>query len=327
MIDVRSPGEFAKGHITGAVNLPMLDDNERAAVGIAYKQRGRHKAIVEALEVIGPKMAPFVHKVTELFPGREVLLHCWRGGMRSDSTAWLLRTTGMSVSVLKNGYKAYRRAAHESFEQGWKLHVIGGRTGSGKTEILHALGRMGEQIVDLEGLANHRGSVFGGLNMPDQPTVEQFENNLFEALRVLDPSRPVWVEDESHSIGRVYVPMPFYKQKQQAVNFQVKMSADLRAERLVRDYGEIEPEKIVESLHKISKRLGGQRLKECLKAVEVDDRMKLAKIALEYYDKAYSHSLENNITGELRPFQTEIDDPELIAKGLIELSKASNIAT
>jgi tRNA 2-selenouridine synthase len=176
MLDVRSPGEFARGHIPGAQNIPLFDNEGRAEVGTIYKQKGKQPAILRGLELVGPNMATMAERGRLTAIDNTVFVHCWRGGMRSGSVAWLLESYGVKVFTLKGGYKAFRRYMQQQFEAPKNLLVLGGRTGSQKTTWLHALQGDGEQVIDLEGLACHKGSSFGMLGEHPQPTQEQFEN-------------------------------------------------------------------------------------------------------------------------------------------------------
>jgi tRNA 2-selenouridine synthase len=213
IIDVRSPGEFAQGHIPFANNVPLLNDDERAAVGTLYKKKGSEAAIALGLEYVTPRKESMVEAVRAISaeyyesqrtetqrtdanqdPSNEILVHCWRGGMRSEGFAQLLNENGFRAQRLEGGYKAFRQAGRESFEVRQRIAILTGLSGAGKTQVLIALQDAGEQIIDLEGLANHRGSAFGGISQPDQPTQEQFENNLFQNWRALDPKRVVWFE-------------------------------------------------------------------------------------------------------------------------------------
>ena len=210
IIDVRSPGEFSAGHIPGATNVPLFSDEERSVVGTLYADSGRDVALEKGLEFVGPKMAGFVREVKQLLADRAdssktsetkasrptVWVHCWRGGMRSQSFAWLLDTAGLKVFVLEGGYKAFRKIALRKIGFRYRMVILSGLTGAGKTDFLKMLDAADEQIIDIEGLANHRGSSFGALGLGQQPTTEQFENRLFAALDQLDPQRRIWVEDE-----------------------------------------------------------------------------------------------------------------------------------
>jgi tRNA 2-selenouridine synthase len=209
IIDVRSPKEFAQGHIPGAHNLPLFSDAERALVGTCYKQKGKEPAIKLGLEIVGLKMTSFVEDAAKMAPGKKIMLHCWRGGMRSSCMAWLLELTGFQVAILKGGYKAYRNYVLSVFQKDFKLKVLGGRTGSGKTHLLQLVQDKGKQIIDLEAIAHHKGSAFGKIGFAAQPTSEQFENDLARKLQMLDLQHEIWIEDESKGIGRCFIPLNF----------------------------------------------------------------------------------------------------------------------
>ncbi|MCC7464910.1 MAG: tRNA 2-selenouridine(34) synthase MnmH, partial [Saprospiraceae bacterium] len=229
LLDVRSPGEYAQGHIPGAISFPLFTDEERAKVGKMYKQTGKEEAMELGLRIVGPKMADFVKQAKKLAPNRRLAIHCWRGGQRSGSMAWLFRQSGFEVATLSGGYKAYRQHLLNYFgKTDLKLIVIGGQTGSGKTKVLHALQDAGEQIIDLEALAHHKGSAFGFIGEQPQPTVEQFENELFHTQKALDPDRRVWIENESKSIGRVFIPLDFWTKMKAAPLVNIEIPFDTR---------------------------------------------------------------------------------------------------
>ena len=211
IIDVRTPAEFAAGNIPGAINIPLFTNDERAEVGTLYKQVSQRSAFLRALDIVGPKMSELVKQASAIKYNDKLIIQCWRGGMRSESVAWLLNTAGIPATKVVGGYKGFRRYAASIINKDWKFRVITACTGSGKTELLLKLKEMGEQTIDLEGLANHKGSVFGGMGHTPQPTTEQFENDLFWAIKDFDVNRTIWVEDESACIGHVYVPQEFYK--------------------------------------------------------------------------------------------------------------------
>jgi len=267
ILDVRSPGEFSHGHITGAINLPLFDDAERAEIGTLYKQESREAAIERGLAIVGPKMAGFVQQAKALTEGRHLRIHCWRGGMRSESMAWLMQTAGFTVSTLEGGYKAYRRHILAQLGRPFQLLILGGKTGSGKTDILKALARLGEQVIDLEGLAHHKGSAFGALGQPPQPSSEMFDNQLFDVLSSLDSSQRIWVEDESHNIGKVHISQPFWQQMKCAPVIAIEVPQGARVDRLVREYADAPDEQLAESLLRIKKRLGGQHLQAAMEAL------------------------------------------------------------
>ncbi len=187
LIDVRSEKEFTQAHIPEALNIPIFNNEIREKVGISYKKNGRRAATLLGLKLIGNKFADFAQKAIKYSKSNKVLVYCWRGGMRSSSMAWLFDLVGLDVYLLEGGYKSYRRLAQEQFAKQCDYMIVGGMTGSGKTKILKELQAQNEQVVDLEGLANHKGSAFGMLGEAAQPTTEQFENNLFEVLRKFNP--------------------------------------------------------------------------------------------------------------------------------------------
>ncbi|MEP7265546.1 MAG: tRNA 2-selenouridine(34) synthase MnmH, partial [Bacteroidota bacterium] len=206
LIDSRSEGEFARGHIPGSLNVPILNDESRAIVGTTYKKNGRQEAVLKGLELSGPLFHSLVLKVSNLCNGSPVMVYCWRGGMRSGILCWLLNLAGIKTTVLSGGYKRYRNWSLHQFTINRKLIILGGRTGSGKTEMLQRLKDLGENMICLEGLASHKGSAFGSLGQAEQPTQEHFENELAFALSNIDDSDRLWLENESRNVGRIKIP-------------------------------------------------------------------------------------------------------------------------
>lgn len=318
IIDVRSPGEFARGHIPGAHNLPLFINEERAIVGTIYKQQGRDPAVLEGLRIVGPKLASIVEQAKALAPDGRIRVHCWRGGERSASVAWLLDKAGfVEVITLKRGYKGFRGHVQASFTAPLLLKVIGGYTGTGKTETLKELAALGEQTVDLEALANHKGSAFGALGEEPQPTTEQFENFLWHQLQRIDPTRPVWVEDESALIGRVCIPPSFFAQMRSAVLYFAEMPMADRADRLVKDYGRFPTDQLAEAVQRIGKRVGPQHCKAALAALEAGDLKQVALITLRYYDKSYHYGSSQRDPHRILTFPVTASDLTGLAERLI----------
>lgn len=292
VIDVRSPVEFAAGHISGAKNIPLFSDEERTVVGTLYAKSGRDAAIEKGLEFVGPKMAGFVRQSRQLLAecddsNQTAWVHCWRGGMRSQSFAWLLDMASIDVRVLEGGYKSFRKMTARRIGFRHRMVVLSGLTGAGKTEFLKLLQQAGEQVVDLEGLANHRGSSFGAIGLGQQPSTEQFENRLFEALKPLDPQRRIWVEDEGSRLGQVVVPPRFVKQIRRAPAIFLDVPKERRLDNLLQEYGDLDREGLITATRGIQKRLGGQNVTEAIKAIESGDLRKAADISLSYYDRSY----------------------------------------
>jgi len=236
VVDVRSPSEFNTGHIPGAFNIPLFDDDERAAVGIRYKKEGRVRAILEGLRLSGPSMNSKLDQALKLSKEGKLLVHCWRGGMRSEAMAWLFSLGEIETDILEGGYKSYRHYILESLSVNKKMIVLGGLTGSGKTHILRYLKESGSQIIDLEDLASHKGSAFGSLGQPPQPSSEHFANLLFDQWKKIDENRPVWIEDESRNIGSVFMPEEFYLNMQKNPAIVLLMNIKTRLPRLLEEY-------------------------------------------------------------------------------------------
>lgn len=321
VIDVRSPAEFASGHIPGAVNIPLFDDNERAVVGTKYKKEGRIPAIIEGLKLTGSSMSKKLELGLKESKEGKLLVHCWRGGMRSEAMAWLFSQGDIHTQVLEGGYKAYRNYILESFSGKHKMIVLGGMTGSSKTHILRYLRDLGEQIIDLEGLANHKGSAFGSLGQPPQPTTEQFANNLFTEWKKLDTRKPFWVEDESRNIGTVFIPDGVYWNMQNTSTIILLMDVKTRMPRLMKEYSVYPPGILKESILKISKRLGGDNTRDALAAVDAGDISKAIEISLYYYDKAYSYGLTKKKAENLIYVETDTDDIETNSRKILETAR------
>lgn len=295
VLDVRAESEFADGHIPDAKSLPLFDDQQRAEVGTVYAKQGRDAAVVKGLEFVGPKMAGFVTRTKELLEqtgGRSVFVHCWRGGMRSQSFAWLLETAGLNPVVLDGGYKAFRKQVEGAIGRRHAMVVLSGLTGAGKTLFLESLRQRGEQVVDLEALANHRGSAFGSIGLGEQPTTQQFENDLFVELFGLEAGRRFWVEDEGSRIGRVVVPTRFVKQIRKSPAVFLDVPPERRLDNLMDEYGDLEPEELAQAMRNIGKRLGGQNVKEAIDAIEAGDMRRAAEISLAYYDRSYQKAAD-----------------------------------
>jgi tRNA 2-selenouridine synthase len=323
LIDVRSPGEFSHAHIPGAVNIPLFENEERAEVGTLYKQVSRDEAYLKGLEIVGPKMRHFVEKAREVNPGKTIHIHCWRGGMRSQSMGWLFENSGFEVNTLVGGYKAYRNKVLESFKQPLPLLVLGGKTGTGKTIMLHGLQEVGEQIIDLEGLANHKGSSFGAMGEDPQPSTEHFQNLLFEEIQKLDLNRRIWIEDESIHIGKVMIPNDFFKQKEKASVIAVEIPTEKRLDHLVEVYAHFDKEELKAAVERIEKRLGGLATKNALEALDDENYRKTAEICLNYYDKTYTFGLKHKPKNCVKELFLEDNNPEFSARKLIEFANQS----
>lgn len=292
ILDVRSPAEYIQGHIPGAISLPLFSDAERAQVGTVYKKIGRTEAIELGMKIVGPKLADFAAEARGHVSGSCAKVYCWRGGMRSSSMAWLLRTAGLSAITLRGGYKAFRKQALDAFNQPRCLHVIGGLTGSGKTEMLLALRNRGEQVLDLEAIANHRGSSYGMFSQLPQPSNEHFVNELAMRWAAFDPKRPVWIENESRMIGQCCIPNALYDLMRESPLFLIQRPFSERVEFLLKEYGKADPNELVTATQRLQKRLGSQRTKMIVEYIREGNLVDAIVSVLHYYDTAYHHEVE-----------------------------------
>lgn len=292
VVDVRSEGEFAEGHIRLAINIPILNNSERVAVGTDYKQKGQAEAIRTGFRLVGPRLLNIIDQAKAVTEKNEMIVHCWRGGMRSGNFCQFVGMAGMKTHQLKGGYKAYRQEALQSFKTPFKFVVLAGSTGSGKTEVLQALAANGEQVIDLEQLASHKGSVFGGLMQKPQPTTEQFQNDLFEKILTLDPGKRVWIEDESVAVGKIFLPLDFWQTMGRSPVVALSVEKDTRIKRLVNEYGAADKNEFLEAMTGITKKLGGQHFKAAKEKLLENDMAAVMDILLTYYDKAYRNGLE-----------------------------------
>ena len=292
LFDVRSPKEYQKAHIPGAINIPLFSDEERHVVGTTYVQNSREEAVELALKLVGPKLHDLVMEAKKHDPKRVAKIYCWRGGMRSNSVAWLLETAGFQCSTLIGGYKNFRKWVLASFEITHPIKLLGGFTGSGKTDILYELQKSGEQVLDLEDIANHRGSSYGALGKDPQPSVEHFENIIAMKWRQLLPQKNVWIEDESRLVGKCKIPDNLFKQMRNSELIFLERSEQERIEILYQHYHNLNKEELIAATKRLEKQLGGQKTKNIVLEIQNDNIKNAIKMVLEYYDKAYFFSLQ-----------------------------------
>jgi tRNA 2-selenouridine synthase len=293
IVDVRAPIEFQKGHIANAINVPLFEDSERAEIGTLYKHQGKDTAVERGLEIVSPKMVGFINQVKALAKNKKVFVYCFRGGMRSNSFAWLMNTAGLDACILKGGHKAYRNHILEFFEQKRKIILLGGSTGSGKTEILKELAKLSLQTVDLEALAHHKGSAFGSINEPKQNPQQIFESNLFEDLRFTNSAEWLVLEDESQTIGYNKIPQGLWLQMLEAPIIKLEVPFELRVEKLVKDYTTVNTNDLKDCVLKIAEKLGPLNTKLCLEHLDKNNLSDVARLTLQYYDKAYNYGYRN----------------------------------
>jgi tRNA 2-selenouridine synthase len=311
ILDVRSPLEYAHAHMKNAYSLPLFSDEERKVVGTAYKQQGKQPAIKIGLNYFGDPS------------NKVVLVHCWRGGMRSAGVAWLLDLYGYTVYTLAGGYKAYRNWVLAQFTVPYQCKVLGGFTGSGKTETLQSLKALGQPIIDLEGLAHHKGSTFGNLGQPVQPSQEQFENLLAQSLfKIHSDHHYVWVEDESRRIGLVNIPTPLFEQMRKSKLYFLDIPFASRLQFIVSGYGKFEKDQLMSAILRIKKRLGGLETKTAINFLIEDDIESSFNVLLTYYDKLYVKGAYNRENPEslIQKIELPSVDPSANAATLLARS-------
>ena len=333
IIDVRSPAEYEHAHIPGAVNLPLFDNDERAMIGTTYKKQSREAAIKAGLPLFGNKMLPMIETVESWMAAAQkenhltkptLYVHCWRGGMRSAAVAWLLDLYGYKVIQLTGGYKAYRNWVLEQFTIAYPLKVLGGYTGSGKTEILHALQEKNYSVIDLEGLAHHKGSAFGAIGQLAQPSQEMFENILAKKLfEVNKNKKPIWIEDESQRIGTVLIPTPLFHLMRNSTCYFMTIPFEQRLLFILEGYGKFDQQSLIEATERIQKRLGGLETKNAVAHIMQGELKEAFSILLKYYDKWYEKNAQNQVLPkvELIPVLSEMVDPNHNAQLLEKLSE------
>lgn len=303
VLDVRSPSEYKQAHYPGAISLPLFSDEERRIIGTAYKQESREVAVRLGLDFFSPRMKSMIDEVLALMEKtgkgktQPIFVYCWRGGMRSGAVAWLLDLYGLKVKQMAGGYKSFRRWSLETLSQPYHFQILGGYTGSGKTELLLELKKHGQPIVDLEGIAGHKGSAFGNLDREEQPSQEMFENKLALALHELNKENreapAIWLEDESQRIGSVNLPVAIWNNMRSSPISFLEIPFEERLNHVVQEYGVYDKQLLSEAIERITKRLGGLEAKNAIAFLEEGNIRAAFAILLHYYDKKYYKSLHN----------------------------------
>ena len=315
LVDARSPAEYAEATIPGAINIPVLDDTERAEVGTLYKQAGKTAARRRGVELVAPKIPAMVEQAAGFQTGTAlpVIVFCWRGGMRSLALTQFLELAGVPARQLSRGHKGFRRHVLDFYEKGqWgRLVVLRGLTGVGKTRYLHRLAENGLPIIDLEGLANHRGSAFGNLGLPPQPSQKMFEALLWDELRKVPKGRFALVEGESRHIGRVALPVQLYNSLQVETSIWLRTELTSRVRNILADYPAIDSLKgdFIEAIQSLKQRLGKKVVCRYLELLDAGEWTELVSELMEnYYDPLYRHTLpDRRIEVALEPEETALE--------------------
>ncbi len=304
IIDVRSSSEFAEDRIPGAINLPVLNDAERAQVGTIYKQFSPFQARKIGAAIVSKNISQHLN---EHFANKEKdyqpLIYCWRGGQRSASLATVLSQIGWRVTLLEGGYKTYRnyvRQELDSLPQQLNYKILCGLTGSGKTHILGKMHQQGFQVLDLEALANHRGSLLGEEwrgKLSPQPTQKYFDTKLLQALQSFNRDRTVWVESESSKIGQVHLPESLWKEMKQSSCVEIDLPLDVRVQFLLQQYPHLinNPEILKTKLEKLKSNCGWKKISQWYQMINNQDWESFVKDMLEsHYDPTYRKSMQMN---------------------------------
>ncbi len=326
IIDVRSEGEFAEDHIPGAVNMPVLNDRERDEIGTMYKQIGAFEAKRRGAALVARNIAAHIDTHLGDVPRDfKPLVYCWRGGQRSGAMARILSEIGWKVTLIDGGYKSYRKAVLDGLDTlppTFDVIMLRGRTGTAKTRILRAASEAGAQVIDLEGLASHRGSLLGPEPGRPQPSQRQFESRLFVAMHSLDPARPVFIEAESNKIGDLHIPRALWQRMRDAPALQVTAPLAARVKFLLADYDHIvvEPERLKPLLSWVVTRIGHDRVENWRSCIDSGDWAGFVTRVLEdHYDPAYDRSAaarQHVDLGELAVDSLDDEDIARLAKDL-----------
>ncbi len=304
-VDVRSPGEFGDDHIPGAVNLPIFDNDERKEIGTLYKMVGRETAVLRGTEVGGRRIGEIINRISEV-KGRDIVIYCARGGMRSGSVASLINSLGIKTLRIRDGYKAYRRYVNErlhAMKLKPEIFILQGLTGAGKTELIQIL----ENSIDIEGMAGHRSSVFGGIGL-EQRTQKSFETQMFHRIIELENSPYVIIEGESRKVGNLHIPDNIFSQMRGGRFIYIDTPLERRVSIIRKEYARFnEHERVVETVNSLRMKLGNKKCDELIELYNsgmIDQFIEI--LLLDYYDPLYKHSLENyEYISEVKNINTE----------------------
>ncbi|MCL6257745.1 tRNA 2-selenouridine(34) synthase MnmH [Aquiflexum sp. TKW24L] len=321
ILDSRSEGEFEQGHIPGATNLPILNNEERKIVGTIYKQQGNQEAIMKGFDLVGPRFHAIIQDALRLFPDKKIMTYCWRGGMRSEIMSWLLSVAGFEILRLKGGYKTYRTLTYETVRAKRDFIILGGKTGVGKTVLLHELAKRGESVIDLENLAQHKGSSFGGIGQPPQPSIEHFENLLAEQLFKIGHTEKIWIENESRRIGKVNIADELYANIIQSPLIEITKSDIERINHITNEYAALPQSELLEAVKRLQKKLGGKRTSEAMNDIMEHRHESWIANMLVYYDKTYGYELDSHQREQ--NFQLDLSNTDL-EKSLQQLLALKN---
>ncbi len=313
LVDVRTALEFNEASIPGAVNVPILNDAERVEIGTLYKEQGSDIARIRGVELVAPKIPQLIQTINSLRTNarRPIVIFCWRGGLRSRAMTAFLQLAGFPAFQLRGGHKAFRRHVVDFFDHGeWgRMLVLRGLTGVGKTRVLQQLSQQDQPVIDLEGLANHRGSAFGGVGLGQQPGQKQFESLLWDALQSIPKGSWALTEGESRHIGKIILPARFFQSLQMERTLWLETELEKRIQIILEDYtvSELAEETFIQPIQSLQRRLGITEVENMLELLRQKNWHELvSELMLKYYDPLYCHTKpDNRITVEIDPFNDD----------------------
>ncbi|ATW24223.1 tRNA 2-selenouridine(34) synthase MnmH [Candidatus Formimonas warabiya] len=293
-IDVRSEREYQEDHIPHSLNIPVFNDEERIQVGLIYKNEGPEKARKAGLNIVAPKLPQLVKTIEEAALGKQLILYCWRGGLRSYSLATILDLMNIRVFRLKGGYKRYRQWINNYFQQerfSFEVIVIHGLTGTGKTGVIQKLAHLGAGAVDLEALANNRGSVFGNVGLEEQPSQKLFESRLWDELHKNQEKKFIIVECESKRIGKITIPLSLFRGMREGRHILLFDTIDNRVKRIISEYHvDRYGKELIEALTRLKSRLGNETVASLSQMIEKENYASaVERLLIDYYDPLYQY--------------------------------------
>lgn len=331
LVDVRTALEFNEASIPGAVNVPILNDAERVEIGTLYKEQGSDIARIRGVELVAPKIPQLIQTINTLRTNqrRPIIIFCWRGGLRSRAMTAFLQLAGFPAFQLRGGHKAFRRHVVDFFDHGeWgRMLVLRGLTGVGKTRVLQQLSQQDQPVIDLEGLANHRGSAFGGVGLGQQPGQKQFESLLWDALQSVPKGSWALTEGESRHIGKIILPARFFQSLQIERTLWLETELEKRIQIILEDYtvSELAEETFIQPIQSLQRRLGITEVENMLELLRQKNWHELvSELMLKYYDPLYCHTKpDNRITVEIDPFNDDHTELLEAAKTILATEPAA----
>lgn len=319
LVDVRSPSEFMDGTIPGAINVPILDDEQRAEIGTLYKNEGSESARRRGMVLVSPQIPHLIDRICRARTNlcQPIVVFCWRGGLRSRAMTAFLQLSGLPAYQLQGGHKEFRRHVVDFFDSGqWgRMLVLRGLTGVGKTRVLQQMQHQQYPVIDLEGLANHRGSAFGGVGLGDQPSQKTFEALLWEQLQNVPAGHWALTEGESRHIGKLLLPLRFFQSLQQETTLWLNTCFEQRIQIILEDYSvtQLPEEAFIQPIQSLQRRLGGVEVENLLELLRMKRwRELVSELMIKYYDPLYRHTKpDQRIDIEIDPFAS--DYPLLVA--------------